>query len=173
MLIPHLADDHLDIATLKHLYSAQPHGTLHFFLPLGNKSWMEKTIGVKSSEVTELDWWEERVVRLGEKETGAEGEGEGEKLRVVCTPCQHVRAASTFSRLRSLMRSVAQFTGRSLTDVSTHLRDPLSRRVSDPCVLSLAAQRHPLGLLVHRKQHRRQDLVRRFVLPSPPSQFCS
>ncbi|CDR49302.1 hypothetical protein NBRC10512_004241 [Rhodotorula toruloides] len=97
VVISHNHYDHLDIATLKHLYSAQPHGTLHFFLPLGNKSWLEKTIGVKSSEVTELDWWEERVVRLGEKETGAEGEGEGEKLRVVCTPCQH-------------------FTGRSLTD---------------------------------------------------------
>ncbi|GJN91758.1 hypothetical protein Rhopal_004781-T1 [Rhodotorula paludigena] len=85
VVISHSHYDHLDVTTLKHLYNAQPQGTLHFFAPLGNKKWFQSTIGVKASEVTELDWWEDRELRLGE-DTGAE---KGEKLRVLCTPCQH------------------------------------------------------------------------------------
>lgn len=57
-------------------------------------------IGVADSEVTELDWWGERELRLGGGSEGAGPSGVaavGDKLRVVCTPCQH-------------------FTGRSLTD---------------------------------------------------------
>lgn len=46
--------------------------------------------------MTELDWWEERELRLGGGGEAA-GASKGDKLRVVCTPCQH-------------------FTGRSLTD---------------------------------------------------------
>lgn len=69
--------------------------------------------------MTELDWWEERELRLGGNQEGAgEREGEG-RLRVVCTPCQHVRRAR---RVALLLRSSlnvppdSQFTGRSLTD---------------------------------------------------------
>jgi len=91
-----LADDHLDIPTLKKLYHAQPAGSIHFFAPLGNKEWFQSNIGVADTEVTELDWWEERELRVGGGGEAA-GASKGDKLRVVCTPCQH-------------------FTGRSLTD---------------------------------------------------------
>lgn len=57
---------------------------MHFFAPLGNKSWFESVIGCKEGEVTELDWWEEREVKV-KVEGGVEAE-----LRVVATPCQHV-----------------------------------------------------------------------------------
>ncbi|GAA5854609.1 hypothetical protein JCM9279_005709 [Rhodotorula babjevae] len=96
VVISHNHYDHLDIPTLKKLYHAQPAGSIHFFAPLGNKAWFESNIGVADSEVTELDWWEERELRLG-GDGEAAGKGKGDKLRVVCTPCQH-------------------FTGRSLTD---------------------------------------------------------
>ncbi|GAA5831803.1 hypothetical protein JCM11251_003890 [Rhodosporidiobolus azoricus] len=98
VVISHNHYDHLDITTLKHLYNAQPRGSLHFFAPLGNEKWFKSVIGVKEGEVTELDWWGERTLSLGQEGyKGPEGkEGEG-ALRVVCTPCQH-------------------FTGRSLTD---------------------------------------------------------
>lgn len=73
------------MATLKHIAS-QPTGTVHFFAPLGNASWFQSTIGVKQEQVTELDWWQERdlKVRVGE------GEGTEAALRVTATPCQHV-----------------------------------------------------------------------------------
>ncbi|TNY21340.1 N-acyl-phosphatidylethanolamine-hydrolyzing phospholipase D [Rhodotorula diobovata] len=119
VVISHNHYDHLDIATLKHLYAAQPAGSVHFFAPLGNKEWFKANIGVAEDEVTELDWWEERELRLGGNQEGAgEREGEG-RLRVVCTPCQHVRRAR---RVALLLRSSlnvppdSQFTGRSLTD---------------------------------------------------------
>ncbi|GAA5902137.1 hypothetical protein JCM6882_006710 [Rhodosporidiobolus microsporus] len=98
VVISHNHYDHTDTATLKHLHTAQPAGSLHFFVPLGNKKWFKSVIGVKDGEVSELDWWDERTLRLGENDGqgGETTEGEG-SLRVVCTPCQH-------------------FTGRSLTD---------------------------------------------------------
>ncbi|GAA6005642.1 hypothetical protein JCM10207_005280 [Rhodosporidiobolus poonsookiae] len=103
VVISHNHYDHLDVTTLKHLYSAQPKGSLHFFAPLGNRKWFKSVIGVKEEEVTELDWWEQREVRVqpGREEkavaTQVEAGKGGASLRVRCTPCQH-------------------FTGRSLTD---------------------------------------------------------
>lgn len=93
VVISHNHYDHLDVATLKHLYSAQPKGSLHFFVPLGNEKWMRDVIGVRKDEVSELDWWEERSLRRtdggNQKDTAS-----GPNLRVVCTPCQHVRRLS-------------------------------------------------------------------------------
>ncbi|GAA6035121.1 hypothetical protein JCM8097_006372 [Rhodosporidiobolus ruineniae] len=95
VVISHNHYDHMDVATLKYLYKRQGGGRLHVFAPLGNRKWFKDVIGMKDSEVTELDWWEERSLsyeRTADKTSGAEA-----KLRVLCTPCQH-------------------FTGRSLTD---------------------------------------------------------
>lgn len=89
------SDDHLDVATLQHIYSSQEKGTVHFFAPLGNQIWFMNQ-GFRKEDITELDWWEERDLSItvpsgpGEQTTG--------HLRITCTPCQH-------------------FTGRSLTDV--------------------------------------------------------
>lgn len=94
VVISHNHYDHLDVATLKHLYGAQPKGSLHFFVPLGNENWMRSVIGVRESEVSELDWWEERSLRRRSKEepgSSDAGSAVEANLRVVCTPCQHVR----------------------------------------------------------------------------------
>ncbi|BGP53091.1 Protein-lysine N-methyltransferase efm4 [Rhodotorula sphaerocarpa] len=101
VVISHNHYDHLDVTTLKHLHGAQPPGSVHFFVPLGNARWMREVIGVQEGEVTELDWWGERKLRRSvqgpeseRKEVGGEVGHEGEaaadpSLRVVCTPCQH------------------------------------------------------------------------------------
>ncbi|BGP12912.1 Protein-lysine N-methyltransferase efm4 [Rhodosporidiobolus nylandii] len=88
----------LDVATLKHLYK-QPKGSIHFFAPLGNATWFKSVIGVKDTEVTEMDWWDERKLSLGEgpKDTNVQEQDGAASLRVRCTPCQH-------------------FSGRTLTD---------------------------------------------------------
>lgn len=89
-MISHNHYDHLDVATLKHLYAAQPGGSLHFFVPLGNAKWMWSVIGVRESEVSELDWWDERSLRRGTTEAHEPATAGTPNLRVVCTPCQHV-----------------------------------------------------------------------------------
>lgn len=129
VVISHNHYDHLDVATLKHLYGAQPEGSVHFFVPLGNATWMRSVIGVRESEVSELDWWEERSLRRrsSEEEAGSSADAGPSSveanLRVVCTPCQHVSGGSLFAGfphkdLLKLTQTHGQFTGRSLLDVS-------------------------------------------------------
>ncbi|GAA5879265.1 hypothetical protein JCM3774_006419, partial [Rhodotorula dairenensis] len=105
VVISHNHYDHLDVATLKHLYAAQPKGSLHFFVPLGNEKWMRSVIGVRENEVSELDWWDERSLRRGTSET-AESAGAPD-LRVVCTPCQHFTGRSLMDRNDTLWASWA------------------------------------------------------------------
>ncbi|GAA5862758.1 hypothetical protein JCM8547_006534 [Rhodosporidiobolus lusitaniae] len=101
VVISHSHYDHTSYTTLRELYAKQEKGSVHFFAPLGNKVWFEKNVGCGRDEVTELDWWEEREVRLGEKE-GKEGEA---SLRVVCTPCQHFAGRTPFDRNETLWAS--------------------------------------------------------------------
>ena len=107
-LTPSCADDHTDVTTLKHVYSAQTKGTVHFFAPLGNKSWFE-SLGFASEHVTELDWcgnalthlpldmntnsprqplyrWESRGLQVTVPSPSGPVESH---LRVSATPCQH------------------------------------------------------------------------------------
>ncbi|SCZ91023.1 BZ3500_MvSof-1268-A1-R1_Chr1-3g02486 [Microbotryum saponariae] len=102
VIISHNHYDHLDLDTLRHIYSSQTPGSVHFFAPLGNKDWFKSNIGTKEEEVTELDWWGERelIVQIGEN-------GQKEKLRVVCTPCQHFTGRSPFDRNATLWASWA------------------------------------------------------------------
>ena len=125
VVISHNHYDHLDVATLRHLYGAQPKGSLHFFVPLGNEKWMRSVIGVRENEVSELDWWEERSLRMSAKEASGSSAHAGPaveaNLRVVCTPCQHVSGAFLRVSAKTLKLTLTslQFTGRSLLDVST------------------------------------------------------
>ncbi|POY73890.1 hypothetical protein BMF94_3060 [Rhodotorula taiwanensis] len=106
VVISHNHYDHLDVATLKHLYSAQPKGSLHFFVPLGNEKWMRDVIGVRKDEVSELDWWEERSLRRSDG-GGQKNTASGPNLRVVCTPCQHFTGRTPFDRNDTLWASWA------------------------------------------------------------------
>ncbi|ORY85333.1 beta-lactamase superfamily domain-domain-containing protein [Leucosporidium creatinivorum] len=102
VVISHNHYDHLDVATLKHIAS-QPEGTVHFFAPLGNASWFTSTIGVKKDQVTELDWWGERDLKV----KVGEGEGTEAHLRITATPCQHFTGRGLHDRNDTLWASWA------------------------------------------------------------------
>ncbi|KAM0756264.1 Metallo-hydrolase/oxidoreductase [Meredithblackwellia eburnea MCA 4105] len=104
VILSHNHYDHTDVATLKHLYAAQPKGTVHFFAPLGNAKWF-KSLGFASQHVTELDWWDERDVTVT-----TQGVGEDKvqaNLRVTCTPCQHFTGRFVHDHFHTLWASWA------------------------------------------------------------------
>ncbi|GAA5826543.1 hypothetical protein JCM10212_005330, partial [Sporobolomyces blumeae] len=104
VVISHNHYDHLDIMTLKHLYDAQPRGTLHFFAPLGNRDWFIKTIGCDPSHVSEMDWWDSKDVELSV--TGPATQSlPGKGFKVTCTPCQHFTGRGILDRNDTLWAS--------------------------------------------------------------------
>ena len=98
VIISHNHYDHLDHPTVTAI--SKKHPQAHFFCPLGNKKWFEDS-GI--SNVTELDWWEEREIRLKPSESKPavtlpnEGTTQVNKPSpdsvtglIGCLPCQHV-----------------------------------------------------------------------------------
>ncbi|KAI7466353.1 Metallo-hydrolase/oxidoreductase [Hortaea werneckii] len=76
--ISHNHYDHLDYATVQHIYDRQG-GKVHFVAGLGNKKWFTQHVGCQEDEVSELDWWD-----------GCEVEVKGlGKVRLTCCPTQH------------------------------------------------------------------------------------
>lgn len=112
VVISHNHYDHLSYPTILRIKKKFPE--VHFFAPLGNKTWFEKS-GV--TNVTELDWWESRDVTL-EKVKSPDGRVDsisvsstnGRKpgaitATISALPCQHVSARSLFDRCKTLWAS--------------------------------------------------------------------
>ncbi|KAI7213077.1 Metallo-hydrolase/oxidoreductase [Hortaea werneckii] len=76
--ISHNHYDHLDYATVQHIYDRQG-GRVHIVAGLGNKKWFTQHIGCQEDEVSELDWWD--GCELEVKDLG--------KVRLTCCPTQH------------------------------------------------------------------------------------
>ena len=130
------ADDHLDVATLKHIYKVQPKGSVKFFAPLGNQKWF-KSIGIPNDDALEMDWWDERdlAVTLPVREGDGGGERGVAHVRLTCTPCQH-------------------FTGRTPFDVSAlprcSWRDGGATEMTwlnSPVIWRFVAVRHAVGVV--------------------------
>jgi N-acyl-phosphatidylethanolamine-hydrolysing phospholipase D len=116
VIISHNHYDHLSHPTILKIREKHPHA--HFFAPLGNKKWFTAS-GIHN--MTELDWWETRELRLskvkqaaGEEEqkptvvkAGAEsGEEEPEiSATIGCLPCQHMSARTPFDKAHTLWGS--------------------------------------------------------------------
>lgn len=84
----------------RHLFtSAQPKGSVHFFVPLGNKKWFASAIGTSENDVTEFDWWDNASFTTSEQTHS--------KLRITCTPCQHFANRSIWDRNHTLWASWA------------------------------------------------------------------
>lgn len=81
--ISHNHYDHLDIKTVQGLYHdarrASDAPAVHFFCGLNTKAWFVGNCGVRSEDVTEMDWWDE--VEVAVPGAGA--------LLLACTPSQH------------------------------------------------------------------------------------
>ncbi|KAJ5708768.1 hypothetical protein N7493_010102 [Penicillium malachiteum] len=115
VFISHNHYDHLSYHTVSAI--AKLHPNCHFFVPLGNKSWFEKS-GIH--KVTELDWWEERDITLSpstQTEAKIEVVGEGDMksaditARIGSLPCQHVSARGIHDRNKTLWCSWAVESG--------------------------------------------------------------
>ena len=110
VVISHNHYDHMDHPTLKRIQAQHPNA--HYFVPLKNKKWFLES-GFSQEQVTELDWWEERDMKLqAEKpEVGAKdgtsppGSQNSIMARISCLPCQHQSARSAFDRCHTLWAS--------------------------------------------------------------------
>ena len=93
IVISHNHYDHLDVNTMK-AFISRPNGRLvpHVFCTSGNAAWFH-ALGMEIGTVTELDWWETRIV---------ERPSDHAKLRLTCTPAQHFSGRSLSDRDRTL-----------------------------------------------------------------------
>lgn len=94
--ISHNHYDHLDIATIQHLYSKLK-GTIHFLVGLGIKGWFTQHVGCDPLEVTELDWWEQCELQV---------DGVG-SIKLTCCPTQHFSGRSIWDMGHTLWCSWA------------------------------------------------------------------
>ncbi|KAL9105966.1 MAG: hypothetical protein Q9187_008630, partial [Circinaria calcarea] len=111
VVISHNHYDHMDHPTIMKIKAKHPN--VHFFVPLGNKQWFTAS-GVEAC--TELDWWEERDMRLQpahekSKMVGGKGSQGGPPAeaaftaRFGCLPCQHTSARTPFDKGQTLWAS--------------------------------------------------------------------
>lgn len=120
VVISHNHYDHMDHPTIMKIKAKHPN--VHFFVPLRNKQWFTAS-GIH--EVTELDWWEERDMKLSPSQHAPEiSTTASEKkvtppppppppqdtsqnilARISCLPCQHTSARTLFDKGHTLWAS--------------------------------------------------------------------
>jgi N-acyl-phosphatidylethanolamine-hydrolysing phospholipase D len=118
VVISHNHYDHLSYPTIMRIHKKFPN--THFFAPLGNKKWFEKC-GI--TNVTELDWWETRDLRLSASSDGNEKavsvssqenkNGADISATIGALPCQHISARTPFDKCKSLWASWSVASGGS------------------------------------------------------------
>ncbi len=86
VIISHDHYDHLDLETVKKIHITAS----HFVVPLGVGSYLKKC-GVSTDKITEMNWWDEKVLPGG--------------LKIAATPSQHFSGRSLFNRNRTLWAS--------------------------------------------------------------------
>jgi N-acyl-phosphatidylethanolamine-hydrolysing phospholipase D len=115
VVISHNHYDHMDHPTIMKIKAR--HANVHFFVPLGNKKWFLES-GFTAEQVTELDWWQERDIKLStasksgsivSKDTTSSLEdtpgSASIAARIGCLPCQHTSARSGFDKGLTLWAS--------------------------------------------------------------------
>ncbi|KAK1816627.1 hypothetical protein LTR12_008991 [Friedmanniomyces endolithicus] len=103
VVISHNHYDHLSHPTIQRIAKKYPNA--HYFVGLGNKPWF-KHMGLDDTNVTEMDWWEEKQFTLSPAERG-EGEQTQADISAVigCLPCQHTSARTAFDKAQTLWAS--------------------------------------------------------------------
>ena len=115
VVISHNHYDHMDHPTLVKIKAKHPN--VHFFVPLRNKKWFLES-GFPADQVTELDWWEERDMKLtsagrtasvakSDKSSSLDSSAGTESMeaRISCLPCQHTSARTPFDKGHTLWAS--------------------------------------------------------------------
>jgi N-acyl-phosphatidylethanolamine-hydrolysing phospholipase D len=143
VVISHNHYDHLSYPTVLRIAKKFPEA--HFFAPLGNKVWFEKC-GI--TNVTELDWWESRDVRLESKTPGGQADGnetnkavsvtsstgtgmhQGITATIGALPCQHISARTPFDKCKTLWASWSVESGGSKVFFAGYAQIPISHPLS-------------------------------------------
>lgn len=123
-IISHAHYDHLSLETVRDIQKRYPN--VQFFAPLGNKKWFS-SIGIPN--MTELDWWDEREMRLSPNKSTNRDEAVSSSVDLVskdtaasrslsttndcsditatisCLPCQHMAARTPFDKAQTLWAS--------------------------------------------------------------------
>jgi len=119
VIISHSHYDHLSHPTIMKIKELHPN--VHFFVPLKNKKWF---LNCGIHNVTELDWWETRDMRLSSMESKSKVERNGHTIvetgqpaksrsggsqdvyaTIGCLPCQHTSARTAFDKNHTLWAS--------------------------------------------------------------------
>ena len=80
---------------------ANPSSSAHIFVGLNNAAYFSCTLGVSSSLIHELDWWDERLLRVA-LPSNANGPAVTAEVRLSCTPSQHVSGRTPLTRWHAL-----------------------------------------------------------------------
>ncbi|EMC92774.1 hypothetical protein BAUCODRAFT_76981 [Baudoinia panamericana UAMH 10762] len=103
VVISHNHYDHLSHPTLKAV--VEQHPSARIFVPLGNKPWF-KHMGLRDDNVTEMDWWEEKELKLSAAEHNDPDNKPDDILATIgCLPGQHTSARTAFDKAHTLWAS--------------------------------------------------------------------
>jgi N-acyl-phosphatidylethanolamine-hydrolysing phospholipase D len=91
VLISHDHYDHLDYATVKHIYNRRKE-YVHFLAGLNNKAWFMQHVGCRGDEVTDADWWDSFHFEV--KGIGS--------VDITCCPIQHGSGRSATNMAHTL-----------------------------------------------------------------------
>ncbi|KAI0252431.1 N-acyl-phosphatidylethanolamine-hydrolyzing phospholipase D [Lactifluus subvellereus] len=100
IVLSHNHYDHTDIPTLRALL-ANPSSSAHIFVALNNATHLSNALTTPLSRIHELDWWDERLLRVALPST-ADGPAVNAEVRLSCTPSQHVSGRTAFDRWHAL-----------------------------------------------------------------------
>jgi N-acyl-phosphatidylethanolamine-hydrolysing phospholipase D len=121
VVISHSHYDHMSHPTI--LKIVKKHKNVHFFVPLGIKEWFT-SCGI--TNVTELDWWEEKEIKLSSSQSPTESTAHSESnpfesqrgsigasstgheditATLGCLPCQHTSGRTPFDKGHTLWSS--------------------------------------------------------------------
>jgi L-ascorbate metabolism protein UlaG (beta-lactamase superfamily) len=80
---------------------ANPSSSAHIFVALNNGTYLSKALTTPLSRIHELDWWDERLLRVAlPSNTG--GPTVNAEVRLSCTPSQHVSSRTISDRWHAL-----------------------------------------------------------------------
>ncbi|KAH8982899.1 N-acyl-phosphatidylethanolamine-hydrolyzing phospholipase D [Lactarius akahatsu] len=101
IVLSHNHYDHTDIPTLRALL-ANPSSSAQVFVALNNANYLSKALRTPLSRIHELDWWDERLLRVSLPSKHANGAAVDAEVRLSCTPSQHVSGRTTSDRWHAL-----------------------------------------------------------------------
>ncbi|TFY83586.1 hypothetical protein EWM64_g411 [Hericium alpestre] len=91
----------MDVPTLRAIIESRVSAP-HVFVALNNAEHISKSLSLPRARVHELDWWDERVVRVALPAAEEGADKVQTQMRFTCTPSQHVSSRSAFDRWASL-----------------------------------------------------------------------